>query len=212
MDKQTGEKLLINNEPVTGEKSFTPKTKSGTLEMNFSFEFQGLSKGDYVVFEEIYLGSELIAEHKDLNDDNQTFSFIEVLIHKISSTSKEPLEGAEFTLYDESGNALFIETTDAQGSAKFFIPVGNYTVEETKAPQGFKLSNESNELVVTGKEVDHTIALTVENDYIPKLPDTGVSDSHVRTVAIVSMVLGLSLLCANYYLKRKETTHEQDNH
>ena len=212
MDKQTGEKLLINNEPVTAEKSFTPKTKSGTLEMNFSFEFQGLSKGDYVVFEEIYLGNELIVEHKDLNDDNQTFSFVDVIIHKISSASKEPLEGAEFTLYDESGNALFTETTDAQGIAKFFVPVGNYIVKEIKAPQGYKLSNESHELVITGFKADHTIALTVENDYIPKLPDTGVNDSHVRTVAIVSMVFGLGLLCANYYLKRKETVHEQDNH
>lgn len=211
MDKQTGEQLLVNNEPITSERVFTPESKSGILEMTFSFETQGLTKGDYVIFEEIYLSNELIAEHKDLNDDNQTLSLVEVVIHKISSASKEPLEGAEFTLYDESGNALFIETTDAQGIAKFFVPVGNYTVKETKAPQGYKLSNESHELVVTGLEAGHTIALTVENKDIPKLPDTGVNDSHARTIAIGSTVFGLGLLCANYYLKRKEDHDEQDN-
>lgn len=119
MDEQTGEKLLINDEPVTAEKTFTPESKSGTFEMDFSFEYLGLDKGTYVVFEDVYLGNEVIAEHKNLNYDNQTFSLIEIVVFKTNKASGNSLQGAEFTLYDSEHNPLYNQTTNERGMAHF---------------------------------------------------------------------------------------------
>lgn len=64
------------------------------------------------------------------------------------------LAGAEFTLYDENGNALFIYTTDSDGSFivqwqsegnggyQSFLHNTLYYVQETKAPAGYLLPDE----------------------------------------------------------------------
>ena len=51
-----------------------------------------------------------------------------------------PLAGAQFTLSDEDGNTIGTFTSDAQGqiTAAFLRENANYTLTETKTPQGFR--------------------------------------------------------------------------
>ena len=74
MDKDTGKALTVGGKKVTAEKTFTPEKKSGTVKMTFNFDARDLEGVDIVVFEKLYLGSKLVAEHADIHDEGQTIS------------------------------------------------------------------------------------------------------------------------------------------
>lgn len=76
MNKSTGKPLLVNGHEVRAEKEFTPETSDGSIEMEFSFAADGLKGKEIVVFESLYLKAtgELVAEHADLTDEDQTVS------------------------------------------------------------------------------------------------------------------------------------------
>lgn len=76
IDKSTGKPLLVNGQEVRAEKEFTPETSDGSIEMEFSFAADGLKGKELVVFESLYLKAtgELVAEHADLTDGDQTVS------------------------------------------------------------------------------------------------------------------------------------------
>ncbi len=76
MDKETGEQLLINGQPVTSEVEFTPEESSGTVEVSFTFNGSNLTGKTLVVFEKLYLisgDSEIpVASHEDLESTEQS--------------------------------------------------------------------------------------------------------------------------------------------
>ncbi len=78
MDKSTGEKVLVNKKEVTAETSFTPEKANGTVEVTFTFDASSLEKKSLVVFEKLYdaKGNE-IANHEDINDEDQTVTVSE---------------------------------------------------------------------------------------------------------------------------------------
>ena len=88
-----------------------------------------------------------------------------VAVRKQSEDGSENLAGAEFTVYDAEGNAVGTMTTSANGVAYICrtdhtagLPLGSYTVRETKPPAGYELSDieyhftisEANEIVTEG--------------------------------------------------------------
>lgn len=76
MDKETGEQLLIDGQPVTSEVEFTPEESSGTVEVSFTFNGSNLAGKTLVVFEKLYLisgDSEIpVASHEDLESTEQS--------------------------------------------------------------------------------------------------------------------------------------------
>lgn len=73
MDKSTGEKLNI--EGSSAEKTFTPESSDGMVEMLYNIDSTDVAGREIVVFEDLFLDGKLIATHRDLNDENQTVSF-----------------------------------------------------------------------------------------------------------------------------------------
>ena len=80
-DKATGEPLSVNDKHVTAELRFTPNSPDGSIDIDLGpFDASELDGHELVVFEELYkqveVGGEvtdvLVAEHKDINDENQT--------------------------------------------------------------------------------------------------------------------------------------------
>ena len=54
------------------------------------------------------------------------------------------IEGAEYAVYDKSGNAVSKLTTDKNGYAKTgLLPSGSYTIKELKAPKGYAIDAEA---------------------------------------------------------------------
>ena len=85
MDKETGEPLLIGEEQVTSEATFTPAETNGTVDVLFTFDATGLEGKALVVFEKLFQGETEIASHVDLEDEGQTVTFVET--PKIGTTA-----------------------------------------------------------------------------------------------------------------------------
>ena len=78
MDKSSGEKVLVGNKEVTAETSFTPEKANGTVEVSFSFDASNLGGRSLVVFEKVYdANGKEIANHEDINDEDQTVTVSE---------------------------------------------------------------------------------------------------------------------------------------
>ena len=77
MDKSTGEPLLVGEEQVTSEATFTPAEASGTIEVLFTFDASALTGKAVVVFETLFQGETEIASHEDIEDEGQTVTFVE---------------------------------------------------------------------------------------------------------------------------------------
>ncbi len=206
MDKSNQPLLDKNGERIESFVRFTPTESSGEIEMSFDVSLELLQKGQFVVFEELYLDEKLVSEHKDLNDEKQTVTFTEIIINKIDKDTKEPLKGVEFTLYDTDGNKIKSQKTNELGQVRFLVPVGKYVVVETKALEGYVLSNKKHKFKVNGKELNFEIERTIKNKEIPELPQTGAK-SYLITAGIVLVGFGLSF----YMLaKIEEMENEED--
>ena len=72
MDRETGEKLLVNGTEVTATETFVPQEASGTVKMPFTFQADGLAGKAVVVFEELYHNQVVVGTHADLTDQAQS--------------------------------------------------------------------------------------------------------------------------------------------
>lgn len=87
-----------------------------------------------------------------------------ILIKKVDQ-DRNPLQGAEFTLYDTEGNVLQTAVSDEDGSASFKdIVYGSYLVKETKVPEGYTASTDEIEVAVV--EDGATYFYEIENTRI----------------------------------------------
>ena len=77
MDKETGEPLLVGEEQVTSEATFTPAEPNGTVDVLFTFDATGLEGKSVVVFETLFQGETEIVGHEDIEDEGQTVTFVE---------------------------------------------------------------------------------------------------------------------------------------
>ena len=84
MDKETGEKLLVNGKEITAETTFIAKAKNGSVDVTFVFDATGLHGKEIVVFEDLYRENIKVAAHADITDDDQT---IKVKTPEIGTTA-----------------------------------------------------------------------------------------------------------------------------
>lgn len=156
MDKATGKALFVDDQEVTAETSFTPDKSDGIIEVTFTFDASSLKGKEVVVFERLYIGENEIASHTDIEDKNQTVSFVAyaMKLTKIDRATNNPLDGAEFTLYGEDGKEIKLSrdkdgayTPDEKGSAIISTVDGvaiikdltdqKYTLREVTVPKGY---------------------------------------------------------------------------
>ena len=84
MDKETGEKLLVNGKEIIAETTFIAETKNGSVDVTFIFDATGLHGKEIVVFEDLYRENIKVAAHADITDDDQT---IKVKTPEIGTTA-----------------------------------------------------------------------------------------------------------------------------
>lgn len=73
MDKSTGNGLLVNSKLVEQSVTFTPTESCGEFPMEYSFNTEGLSGAQLVIFENLYHDGKLLIEHKDINNELESF-------------------------------------------------------------------------------------------------------------------------------------------
>ena len=75
MDKQTGEEVIVNGEPVTSRRSFVPDEPNGTVEVRFVVDASTLMGKTVVAFESVEQEGRELAIHADIEDDGQSVDF-----------------------------------------------------------------------------------------------------------------------------------------
>ena len=75
MDQETGDPLLLDDEPILTEKEVEITEETGTISMDFALNASGLNNKSIVIFEYLYQEDELITSHEDIQDENQTIVF-----------------------------------------------------------------------------------------------------------------------------------------
>ena len=79
MDKTSNAPVMdAEGNPIVVEATFTPEKSSGVTSVTFDFDATLLAGHTVVVFEEVYDGDILIAEHKDIESADQSIVFPEV--------------------------------------------------------------------------------------------------------------------------------------
>lgn len=152
MDKPTGEKLLVDGKEVTAEKEFTPKESGGVEDMTFTFDARQLGGHDVVVFEELYLDSQLVTGHANIEDIGQTVTIEEPQL-KTTATINGEKE------VDWQGEVTLTDTVLYTG----LTPGKTYQVK------GVLMDKSTDEkLLVDGKEV------TAEAEFTPERADGSV--------------------------------------
>lgn len=99
MDKST-KKAFVNADgnPVTATAEFTAEAESGTATVTFTFDASGIKTGTKLVaFETLSTNGIEIANHKDINDIDQT---VTVKTPVIGTTAKDGLDGNKTVVSD----------------------------------------------------------------------------------------------------------------
>ena len=130
-----------------------------------------------------------------IDDNNRSASItienkaIKKLAHilKVDGNTNKPLAGATLVVRDMNGNIVeeFVTTTEAH--VIYDLADGEYTVEETKAPAGYKKSDEIVKFVISDKTP--SAAVIFGNYEEVDVPYTGSNKSLISTIFGVILLL-----------------------
>lgn len=117
----------------------------------------------------------LIGIHEGNTNISKSISFTteavsEIVIKKVDSDNNEKLlQGAEFTITSIDKGYTVTVVTDENGLALVKLPLGKYTITETKAPEGYAIIEEVKTIDVTGEVTEATV-FVFENKKIIQEP------------------------------------------
>ena len=117
----------------------------------------------------------LIGIHEGNTNISKSISFTteavsEIVIKKVDSDNNEKLlQGAEFTITSIDKGYTITVVTDENGLALVKLPLGQYNITETKAPEGYAIIEEVKTIDVTGEVTEATV-FVFENKKIIQEP------------------------------------------
>lgn len=149
MDKSTGEPLLVGEERVTSEATFTPAEPNGTVDVLFTFDATGLEGKSVVVFETLFQGETEIVGHEDIEDEGQTVNFVEE--PKIGTTAT--VDGQHTAV--PSGEVTIVDAVAYSG----------LTPGETYKMSGILMDKATGEPLLVGEEQTQ---VTAEVEFTPE--------------------------------------------
>lgn len=220
MDKETGEKLLVDGKEITAETVFVPEAKNGSVDVTFIFDATGLHGKEIVVFEDLYRENVLLATHADINDEGQTVKILP--LHGSISTikvdagdSQHRLSGAVFGIYrDVNGDGRYTEGIDTfvgnmreKETGVYELDgllYGKFLIHEKQAPSGFSQDKNyySFEITRDGEKVQFEVkpGMNFPNSAFPK---TGSSNHGVYAALLALVVSGLGLGAVIFHKVKK---------
>ena len=152
-----------------------------------------------------------LSSAKESNAVRVQIPFVGFWMKKVDARNGNIVPGAEFTLTNEAGTVTRTGVTDEQGRLLFReLPVGSYSLTETKTPDGYFDRRVSLTLTIAQNPItleytvtfggEHTEAgtsadpLIVENDSSYELPQTGGMGTGLFYVLGLMLLLAAALL------------------
>ena len=144
MDKDTGEAVMVNGNPVTASQTFTSDGTKKVLDMHFTFDSSALGGKTVVVCEKLTYGDYVAATEEDMENKDQTIYFPE-----IHTTATDSETADHLTLADS--RAVITDT----------VTYTNLLKGETYTLSGVLMDKETGkELLVDGEPVTQEMAFT----------------------------------------------------
>ncbi|MDO4466807.1 MAG: VaFE repeat-containing surface-anchored protein [Bacillota bacterium] len=151
MNQETKEPVLdAQGNRIVSKTTFVPENTNGDIEVIFVFSNVDLKEIKGVFFEELYRDNILVACHSDIQDEMQTIDFkdMKIKINKVDKNTKRTITNKEFefSMYSDSDCKKRIAKANVDTTYGFAyfenIPEGISYIKESKAPKGYKLSNQ----------------------------------------------------------------------
>ena len=144
MDKDTGEAVMVNGNPVTASQTLTSDGTKKVLDMHFNFDSSALGGKTVVVCEKLTYGDYVAATEEDMENKDQTIYFPE-----IHTTATDSETADHLTLADS--RAVITDT----------VTYTNLLKGETYTLSGVLMDKETGkELLVDGEPVTQEMAFT----------------------------------------------------
>ena len=144
MDKDTGEAVMVNGNPVSASQTFTSDGTKKVLDMHFKFDSSALGGKTVVVCEKLTYGDYVAATEEDMENKDQTIYFPE-----IHTTATDSETADHLTLADS--RAVITDT----------VTYTNLLKGETYTLSGVLMDKETGkELLVDGEPVTQEMAFT----------------------------------------------------
>jgi len=144
MDKDTGEAVMVNGNPVTASQTFTSDGTKKVLDMHFNFDSSALGGKTVVVCEKLTYGDYVAATEEDMENKDQTIYF-----PKIHTTATDSETADHLTLADS--RAVITDT----------VTYTNLLKGETYTLSGVLMDKETGkELLVDGEPVTQEMSFT----------------------------------------------------
>ena len=144
MDKDTGEAVMVNGNPVTASQTFTSDGTKKVLDMHFNFDSSALGGKTVVVCEKLTYGDYVAATEEDMENKDQTIYFPE-----IHTTATDSETADHLTLADS--RAVITDT----------VTYTNLLKGETYTLSGVLMDKDTGkELLVDGEPVTQEMAFT----------------------------------------------------
>ena len=144
MDKDTGEAVMVNGNPVTASQTFTSDGTKKVLDMHFKFDSSALGGKTVVVCEKLTYGNYVAATEEDMENKDQTIYFPE-----IHTTATDSETADHLTLADS--RAVITDT----------VTYTNLLKGETYTLSGVLMDKDTGkELLVDGEPVTQEMAFT----------------------------------------------------
>ncbi|MFW7433698.1 SpaA isopeptide-forming pilin-related protein [Vagococcus carniphilus] len=99
-----------------------------------------------------------------LSNKKEVTQLGKIKLIKLEDGSKKTLKGAEFTLFDHNKKKIKTDVTNDKGEINFDkLPLGQYYVQETKAPNGFVLDSTMHSVLIDKDTPEFLVTLTLSN-------------------------------------------------
>lgn len=172
------------------EPAFYTAGNKVVVEFETELDYDTATVGSAIVnHDDLIYGNESALNVRPGND--VTVKTYRTVAKKVDATTKNPLTGAKFGLYEDAAcTKLIAESSETgnDGIADFGVklPAGTYYIKETKVPTGYNLNTEIKSVTLGDSNADATV--TVE-DTQAKLPSTGGNGTLMFTFIGGSLVL-----------------------
>lgn len=144
MDKETGEAITVNGNPVTASQTFTSDGTKKVLDMHFTFDSSALGGKTVVVCEKLTYGDYVAATEEDMENKDQTIYFPEI-----------------HTTATDSETADHLTIADSRAVITDTVTYTNLLKGETYTLSGVLMDKETGkELLVDGEPVTQEMAFT----------------------------------------------------